>query len=152
MVCPAWSDMPFDITTDAVFVISSTPLSVRHALREILRHPFMAHQSMAVRGNAEVVLAEILNNIVKHAYADASGQIDLRLQLRPYQLFCEIVDCGIAMPSNKLPEGLVQPTGVEHDLPEGGFGWFLIRSLTKNMVYRRVENRNHLSFQLNFEQ
>lgn len=144
--------MPFDVSTDAVFVIASTPLSVRQALCEILRHPLMAHQSVAVRGNAEVVLAEILNNIVEHAYADASGQIDVRLQLRPYRLLCQIIDRGIPMPRNELPTVFAQALGADNDLPEGGFGWFLIRSLTENMVYRRTDGRNHLSFQLNFEQ
>ena len=56
------------------------------------------------------------------------------------------------MPDHTLPMGLPQPIGVDKDLPEGGFGWFLIRSLTENLTYRRIDARNHLSFQLIIEQ
>ena len=152
MAWPAWSDMPFDASTDAVFVISSTPLSVRQALYDILSHPVLAHLSVAARGSAEVVLAEALNNIVEHAYAKSDGHIDLRLQRRPDRVLCDIVDHGALMPGGALPAGLSQPIGVDKDLPEGGFGWFLIRSLTENLVYQRIDARNHLSFQFIIEQ
>ena len=152
MAWPAWSDMPFDASTDAVFVISSTPLSVRQALYEILNHPVLAHLSVAARGSAEVVLAEALNNIVEHAYAKADGHIDLRLQRRPDRVLCDIVDHGALTPGGALPAGLSQPICVDKDLPEGGFGWFLIRSLTENLVYQRIGARNHLSFQFIIEQ
>ena len=36
----------------------------------------------------------------------------------------------------------------EQDLPEGGFGWFLIRELTHDLTYRRDGSRNHLSFRM----
>ena len=152
MACPAWPDMPFDASTDAVFVIASTPLLVRQALCDILRHPVLVQLSVEVRGNAEVVLAEALNNIVEHAYADTLGQIDLRLHRCPDRLLCDIIDHGAPMPDHTLPIGLPQPIGVDNDLPEGGFGWFLIRSLTENLTYRRIDARNHLSFQLIIEQ
>ena len=144
--------MPFDASTDAVFVIASTPLLVRQALCDILRHPVLAQLSVEVRGNAEVVLAEALNNIVEHAYAKSDGHIDLRLQRRPDRVLCDIVDHGALMPGGALPAGLSQPIGVDKDLPEGGFGWFLIRSLTENLVYQRIDARNHLSFQFIIEQ
>ena len=144
--------MPFDASTDAVFVIASTPLLVRQALCDILRHPVLAQLSVEVRGNAEVVLAEALNNIVEHAYAKSDGHIDLRLQRRPDRVLCDIVDHGALMPGGALPAGLSQPIGVDKDLPDGGFGWFLIRSLTENLVYQRIDARNHLSFQFIIEQ
>ena len=34
------------------------------------------------------------------------------------------------------------------DLPEGGFGWFLIQDLAKDVLYARVENENRLSLRL----
>ena len=152
MACPAWSDMPFDASGDASFVIASTPMLVRKALREILRHPVMAHLSAVGRSTAEIVLAEALNNIVEHAYDGAIDQIDLRLQLRSGRLLCDIFDRGAPMPNSELPTGLAQRIEPGNDLPEGGFGWFLIRALTENLAYRRIDARNHLSFQLNIEQ
>ena len=32
------------------------------------------------------------------------------------------------------------------DLPEGGFGWFLIRSLTRDLTYLREDGYNMLCF------
>ena len=144
--------MPFDASCDAAFVIASTPMLVRKALREILRHPVMAYLPAVVRGNAELVLAEALNNIVEHAYDGVIGHIDLRLQLRSGRLLCDIFDRGAPMPNSELPTGLAPPIKTDKDLPEGGFGWFLIRSLTENLAYGRIGARNHLSFQLNIEQ
>ena len=34
------------------------------------------------------------------------------------------------------------------ELPEGGFGWDLIRQLTTGLAYARVEGRNELTFRM----
>jgi serine/threonine-protein kinase RsbW len=34
------------------------------------------------------------------------------------------------------------------DLPEGGFGWFLIKDLAKDVVYARVEGENRLQLRV----
>ena len=127
-------------------------MAVRDGLCEILRHPVMAHQTDELRSDVEVVLAEALNNVVKHAYRQSDGQIELLVRIVSGRLLCDIFDTGAAMPNGDLPLGLAQPIMPDHDLPEGGFGWFLIRSLTQNLTYRRINARNHLSFHLNIEQ
>ena len=152
MACQARSDMALDACCDAVFQIASTPIAVRDALREILDHPVLAQLPEDARGTAELVLAEALNNIVEHAYDRDDGPIGLRLQRQPTRLICDVFDAGAPMPNSELPKGLAQPVGPNQDLPEGGYGWFLIRALTENLVYRRIAARNHLSFQLNIEQ
>lgn len=50
------------------------------------------------------------------------------------------------MPGLCLPPGLQQPVDLLEDIPEGGYGWFLIRSLTKDLAYHRINGTNHLSF------
>jgi serine/threonine-protein kinase RsbW len=37
---------------------------------------------------------------------------------------------------------------MQDDLPEGGFGWFLIRELTKDLQYVRHEDQNRLTFSI----
>jgi len=32
-----------------------------------------------------------------------------------------------------------------NDLPEGGFGWFMMQSLTQEIGYKRIKNENVLS-------
>jgi serine/threonine-protein kinase RsbW len=152
MVYQAPSDAHVNDGLGAMFIIASTPLSVREALAHIFCHPVMAPLNPEARGSAELVLAEALNNIVEHAYTGDDGRIDLQLRVQNDRLFCDLIDAGIAMPNNALPEGLAQQIEGNQDLPEGGYGWFLIRSLTHNLTYRRKDTRNYLSFQLNIEQ
>ncbi|HEX9858159.1 MAG TPA: ATP-binding protein, partial [Paracoccaceae bacterium] len=101
----------------------------------------------AERGTAELVLAEVLNNIVEHAYASASGDIELTLHLHQSELVCRIEDRGLPMPGERLPVGDLRRIDGD-DLPEGGFGWHLIRTLSRELNYRRINGRNQLSFRL----
>ena len=96
-------------------------------------------------GTVEIVLAEVLNNIVEHAYAEAPGQITLEMSLRPDKVECSICDTGAQMPGLALPEGKLASRDPDN-LPEGGFGWFLIRSLTEDLRYARQNDANHLYF------
>lgn len=150
MAFPAPSEAP--CATCAVFQITSTAQAVRLALRDVLGHPVMSGLSDDARGTAQLVLAEALNNIVEHAYDRDDGQIDVRLHHSFGRLSCDIVDAGLPMPAGELPAGLAQTIGKDDDFPEGGFGWFLIRTLTEDLTYRRIDARNHLSFKLNIEQ
>ena len=93
------------------------------------------------------MLAEVLNNVAEHAYADTAGPVAVTVALIPGGLGCEVVDEGNAMPGGQLPEGrLPQDDLPETELPEGGFGWHLIRSLTRDLAYRRQRGSNRLSF------
>ncbi|MDP1578473.1 MAG: ATP-binding protein, partial [Cypionkella sp.] len=76
------------------------------------------------------------------------GEIEISLQLRRNELLCMISDTGAPMPGGQLPAGVLAPLGDFADLPEGGFGWHLIRSLSKDLSYRREGGRNLLSFRL----
>ena len=101
---------------------------------------------------AEIVLAEVLNNIVEHAYAAAAaGEIALRVDCAPGSLRFEVADDGGPMPGGRLPAALrsapaALPMGGM--LPEGGFGWPMIRALSDVLDYCRAEGRNRLSFTL----
>ena len=100
-----------------------------------------------LRGRIEIVLAEVLNNIVEHAYAERQGEITIEVSKGPAGIGCRILDTGAAMPGLALPEGTLAPHDPD-DLPEGGFGWFLIRSLTEDLRYSRQSGMNELSFRL----
>ena len=99
----------------------------------------------------EIVLAEVMNNIVEHAYATTEdGLIDLQMSCDFNALYCTVFDDGVSMPSNALPAGQRQElNGLEvQDLPEGGFGWFLIHELARDLKYSYTNNRNCLTFKL----
>jgi serine/threonine-protein kinase RsbW len=126
-------------------VFPATDLSVRSAVRQLISEMPVSALDEDTRSTAEIVLAEALNNIVEHAYAGAEGEIDLRLLREPASLAVEIVDFGRAMPQEKLPQASLPDCDA---LPEGGFGWFLIHTLSKDLTYVRSGPANVLRFKL----
>ena len=53
------------------------------------------------------------------------------------------------MPEGAVPTAKAANLNTEIDaLPEGGFGWYLIHSLTQDLDYQRDEEWNCLSFRV----
>ena len=98
----------------------------------------------------ELVLAEALNNVVEHAYEESHmGEIKLVLRHGRAGLLVEIRDAGKPMPNGKTPVGEhPSPKLNGHELPEGGFGWFLIRELARDLIYDRENGENFLIFRI----
>lgn len=125
------------------------PHAVRAALRAAVAR-FARRISPEDAGALELTLAEVLNNIVEHAYGGlARGPVDLALCHTGAALCCRIEDRGRPMPHLALPEGALPPTVVAvADLAEGGWGWSLVRGLTENLAYERDGDRNRLTFRI----
>jgi serine/threonine-protein kinase RsbW len=92
-------------------------------------------------------LAEALNNIVEHAYSGAEGcpiYADVRFEPQSYEVL--LIDEGKPMPGGDAPEGeeVVFDTADFENLPEGGFGWMLIRSQMDKVEYERRDGCNIL--------
>lgn len=124
---------------------------IRHALSDLRTFLRDAGIDADERGTVEIVLAEVLNNVAEHAYAMREpGKVWLDVTLEEESLIADITDAGVPLPGLCLPAGRNPAPDAaisslsRHDLPEGGFGWFLIRSLTSTLRYRRVAGRNHL--------
>lgn len=98
-------------------------------------------------GNVEIALAEAVNNIVEHAYSDRqAGQIRLRYEFGDGALILHLEDDGAAISGGRAPPGRPADLDVAtENMPEGGFGWFLIRSLTSRLSYRRQDGVNRLT-------
>lgn len=145
---PGW---PTDRDTRVLHLLfRGDPKSVRRALAmamEVFRRlPLDAAQS----GVVEIVLAEVLNNVVEHAYAGAGrGMVEVEAAQWRTALVFRIRDDGAPMPHGVLPPRCVRDLAVKtEDLPEGGFGWSLIRELTEGLSYRRDGHRNELTFRI----
>ena len=95
-----------------------------------------------------IVLGEVLNNTVEHALAGRDdGWIDLVVRRAGGRLEVETRDDGRPLPPALLAGGTLPQTGASvEDMPEGGFGWFIIHSLVDDMTYEREAGVNHLSF------
>ena len=99
--------------------------------------------------NAEIVLAEALNNIVEHAFEfQPTGQIDLSAELSELNLTFMLKDNGKVFPGIPQKKEMKGAEIAFEDLPEGGFGWFLIHELTEQIAYARLEDQNALQLQL----
>ncbi|MBN8631702.1 MAG: ATP-binding protein [Rhodobacterales bacterium] len=135
------------------FLVS--PVTVRDNLARMLTMPPLSDLPKEARGVAELVLAEVLNNVAEHAYANETGLVTVTLRRVAGGVACHIVDQGAAMPNGKLPDGKLPaihlPSGPDQaldTLPEGGFGWHLIRSLTEDLTYSYAGGANRLCFLL----
>lgn len=97
---------------------------------------------------AEQVLAEVLNNVVEHAQAGKpDGIVLLDTVVSGDTVDCMVHDDGAEMPGLQLPAGKPRRIGNDlNSLPEGGFGWFMIHSMSQNLSYDREDGWNHLRF------
>lgn len=155
--------MPADAPQDVVMAVSGpdakvlhlslspTPDAVRDAHIRISAWMDSRDVGAVLRGNTEIVLGEALNNIVEHAFAKWAGTpapsdaIRLEIRHRETGLNVCIRDRGEKMPGLVLPTGQLPALSDQTELlPEGGFGWFLIRQLASGLVYYRQNGWNRL--------
>ena len=132
------------------FSFPGNTFAVRTALSCVLNKLKFMKLSKEEIGTVELILAEILNNVVEHAYAsDPDGVIELHITPTETGLFCKVLDKGTPMPQGEVPIGKMTPLDCDvNDLPEGGFGWFLIRNLAHDLEYARCGDQNQLCFRI----
>lgn len=133
-------------------VIEAHPLAVRRTLMELSQR-FSGTIDNERLARLELALAEILNNIVEHAYdGRAPGLVHLSVVPTEEGLSCAVADDGNSLPADCLgPRRNPTPAWVQPpvmSLPEGGFGWILIQGLTQDLCYYRENDRNFLAFYL----
>ena len=105
-------------------------------------------------GSVSIILAEAFNNVVEHAYGESEeGEIEVTIRRRNQSIIFEICDDGRPMPNGRPPAGSVPDADGDHldSLPEGGFGWLLIRELVRDLIYDRRDDQNILIFRYRLE-
>lgn len=130
--------------------LRSDPFEIRATLGKVTGWLAGVSGCAGVVGAVEMTLAEVLNNIAEHAYGGKSnGAIHVRLDVDTAHLRVKTCDCGAPMPDGRVPSGAYcAPEPDCPDLPEGGFGWFLIHSQCSQINYRRDEDQNHLLLEI----
>ena len=125
--------------------------SVREALKQLLDGLRPLALDIEEAGTVELVMAEALNNIVEHAYPDQDPEGFVRITCEHTRsgLQMTVIDRGRGMPDGQTPVGAaVSPDLDLCDIPEGGFGWFLINDLAKDVCYQRRQSENRLRLRL----
>lgn len=135
---------------DIRLVFPASEEAVRRALQSLRDSLGALGVDDLTMGTVEIVLAEAANNIVEHAYPDMSaGTIALSCCLEHAQIRFALCDTGAALPGGELPRKQHHDlASALDDLPEGGFGWGLIRDMTDALSYRRIDGRNVLRFSI----
>ncbi len=122
--------------------------TTRHVLQDLIACLGQADVPPKAIANAELILAEILNNVVEHAYAGRAGLIELWLSAKTDGLVCNIADQGQPFPGGAMPKADLPPVSPPDNVPEGGFGWHIIRSLAVGLHYRRRGDWNLLTLEV----
>jgi|GEM_PF-5260800 len=126
-------------------VIPATAAAVRDLLQRLERTEAMAALSTEERECTLLVLAEAMNNVVKHGYGGGSGWIAV-VPGRTGRDW-RIMD-GATVP---LPEACRRSVLPRPDM-DGGFGWPLILALTERVAAQRKAGFNVLSLEVRGQQ
>jgi serine/threonine-protein kinase RsbW len=93
----------------------------------------------------ELALEEAIVNIIKHAYQNRSGPLEIVLQFKPqHSVEITLIDQG--PPFDPLEK---QPPDLSSNLEEravGGLGIFFIRQSVDAIYYERKDGSNRLTF------
>lgn len=119
----------------------------RDALRSVMQCLRRTGMDPGRAGEVEIALTEAVNNVVEHAYGDPdAGYVRMSLILKRNVLLVRISDTGRPLPEGGLTAGRPANLSVPRlMLPEGGFGWFLIRTLADDVRHERHNGTNTLS-------
>lgn len=100
----------------------------------------------------ELAVVEAVNNAIEHAYGYAPGySVEVELRMGDEDITVTIHDTGHSMPSTAVNSivgdvDVAMPAvdGFGSELPEGGWGLLLIKSLTDDVSYSSKAGRNSL--------
>ena len=93
----------------------------------------------------QLAVVESINNVVKHAYGEQSGQeAKVAIKIFPDRISFQILDTGKTMESMyQKKKEFSLPTRA--NLPEGGWGLCIIRTIMDKVTYETVGDTNVLT-------
>jgi serine/threonine-protein kinase RsbW len=93
----------------------------------------------------QLSVVESVNNVVKHAYGEQSGhEAMVAIKIFPDRISFQILDTGKIMESINQ-EKIEFPLDNRANLPEGGWGHYIIRTVMDKVAYQTVDNTNILT-------
>ncbi|MEM7018596.1 MAG: ATP-binding protein [Pseudomonadota bacterium] len=93
-------------------------------------------------------LVEGVNNVIEHSYAYRPGEaVQVNVSLQPDRVIIDIVDTGAGLENGVLPQiqlNTFDPQDTQN-LPEGGWGLFIMSNGMDELQYSRVDGTNTLT-------
>ncbi len=124
------------------FSIKSHPKQVSTACIILRNSLDSINISKTTLDKVELSLAEALNNIIEHAYQENYNYpIDIEVRKKHKTLEIKLEDYGLPRKNLKKPVIEFDPDDIQN-LPEGGFGLFLIETMMDENTYKYVEGKN----------
>jgi len=128
----------------------SASLQIRSDLAELTRLAEWLAECGAQHGvpdeavqQVDLCAAETVTNVITHGVADAAEhRIELRIGQNGDEVFFEVEDDGIEFDPTQAP--LSAPVTMDCDRV-GGWGMRIVRKLSDEIRYRRVDGRNRLT-------
>lgn len=142
------SFVPFSVS------LPGTEDAVRPGLARVLEALAPLSLNVDDAGTVELVLAETLNNVVEHALATSTADTVITVEgdHKADGLWLTVIDRGAPMPEGIAPQARQPDIDVAvEDMPEGGFGWFMIHTLVDEVRYARIDGANHLTLHLSLK-
>jgi anti-sigma regulatory factor (Ser/Thr protein kinase) len=97
---------------------------------------------------AQLAVEEALVNIIRYAYEEKAGDIELRCGIGDNERFViEIIDSGAPFDFCTLPKPDIQSSIKDRKI--GGLGIFLIQRMVDELLYRREGEKNVLTMFIN---
>jgi serine/threonine-protein kinase RsbW len=125
------------------------PAGPRAALAALIADIGREGIAARARRDAEIVLAEVLNNIVEHAYGGRGGWVEATLRYAPGAIIVCLRDggrCHAGPPPDAPGRRAHQAPG--RGAAEGGYGLPIVRALARGMRHRRHGGVNRLELTL----
>lgn len=112
-------------------------LQALESLESILQ-PLLTDTTSEVQGQILLALHELCVNIIKHGYGDVSGDIVLELERKQNMLYINLIDRAPNQYAD--PDVIVPPNPL--DLPESGWGMYIITQVMDSMHYEHHGQQN----------
>ncbi len=97
----------------------------------------------------ELALLEICVNIMRYAYPQSNGDIQIKIWQDQGKMFFEIRDSGVPFDPRKLKEPDIEESIKKEQT--GGLGVYLSRSLVDGFDYKRENDQNVLTISKNIK-
>ncbi|GBD90455.1 serine-protein kinase RsbW [bacterium BMS3Abin04] len=123
---------------------SSNPRNVNYACISIKNFLSSKNIPNAISNEIELSVAEAVNNIIRHAYKGNTSEL-IEVEVKKNNNYVEIVftDSGIPRENLEKPKLNFDPNDIEN-LPEGGFGLYLIDTIMDENDYYSQSGKNIL--------